>query len=213
MAEDSTEARVSAAVDAWLRWLPRWEPSSFRSRGRLCRRCYNSPMVRAAGMDVDVPHQVQHALVSRLQRIIDKMVNEYTEAHLPLLQQELAEAEAIRTPAGYHPTEGLDPEYEGIELDPEPDPGQPFLFTLASMAEEVPPPPDPRPPLTEEQKVALRADMVRADRCAQGAGQEVCRAVATHSGRIRHAIATCVEPQIQAMLDELTNSLEFPPAH
>lgn len=62
--EDPVAAKVSAAVDAWLRWLPGWAPGTHRGRSRMCRRCTGSPFLVAAGLEGDAPHQVVHALVS-----------------------------------------------------------------------------------------------------------------------------------------------------
>ncbi|MFT4233189.1 MAG: spermidine/putrescine ABC transporter substrate-binding protein [Leucobacter sp.] len=205
------EERVDAAVDAWLRWVPRWEPGTHRGRSRLCRRCTGSPILAAAGIAGDVPHQVTHALVSRMQRIIDRRVDEFTERELPTLHAELAGAE-IWQAGGYDPAAGLAPEYEGLDPDPEPDEGeQPFLFTLAGLAEESrPEPPLPRPPLSAEEKQRLRREIELADRCAEEAGREACFALMRHRARIEAAIHRFVEPQIQAMLDELSRNLEPP---
>ncbi len=211
MGDPRITERVTVGVEAWLRWLPKWSIGSYRARGRLCRRCLNSPIVRAAGLDFDVPHQVQHALVSRMQKIIDQTVDEFTEARLPNLKRELDGGVAESAPKGYRPAEGLDPEYEGVELDPEPEPGHPFLFTLDSLADKhLGRAPEPPAPLTEEQKAVLRSEVALADECAIVTGQRVCVALDAHRARIREAIAMCVEPQVRAMLDELTTSLEFP---
>ncbi|WP_449281761.1 spermidine/putrescine ABC transporter substrate-binding protein [Leucobacter sp.] len=205
------ETRVDAAVDAWLRWLPGWSPGTHRGRARLCRRCTGSPLLAAAGLTSDVPHQVTHALVSRMQRIIDRRVDEFTEQELPALHAELTGAEMWQS-GGYDPAAGLAPEYEGLDPDPEPDDGgQPFLFTLAGLAEETrPEPPLPRPPLSAEEKQRLRREIELADRCAEEAGREVCFALVTHRPRVEAAIQRFVEPQIRAMLDELSRNLEPP---
>lgn len=205
------DERVNVAVDAWLRWVPRWQPGTHRGRARLCRRCTGSPILAAAGIAADVPHQVTHALVSRMQRIIDKDVDDFTEAELPTLHAELTGAEMWRS-GGYDPAAGLDPEYEGLEPDPEPGEGeQPFLFTLAGLAEESrPEPPLPRPPLSAEEKRRLRNEIELADARAAAAGREVCFALVGHKPRIEAAIHRFVEPQIQAMLDELSRNLEPP---
>lgn len=202
--------RVGVAVDAWLRWLPTWEPGTHRGRSRMCRRCTGSPVLQAAGIAGEVPHQVAHALTSRMQRIIDRVVDEYTERELPTLQAELT-GEQIWNAGGFEPSAGLEPEFDGIDLDPEPDGDQPFLFTFSELAEQTrPEPPLPRPPLSLEEKQRLRREIELADRCASDAGQRVCFALATHRTRIRAAIERFVEPQIQAMLDELTRHLEPP---
>ncbi|QZY52798.1 spermidine/putrescine ABC transporter substrate-binding protein [Leucobacter tenebrionis] len=205
------DERVNAAVDAWLRWVPSWSPGTHRGRSRLCRRCTGSPILAAAGLTNDVPHQVTHALVSRMQRIIDKRVDEFTAAELPALHEELTGEELWRA-GGYDPAEGLAPEYEGLDPDPEPDDSeQPFLFTLAGLAEESKPePPLPRPPLSHEEKQRLRREIELADAHAEEIGREVCFALVAHRGRIEAAIQRFVEPQIRAMLDELSQHLEPP---
>lgn len=130
---EQIEGRVTSAVDAWLRWLPRWQVGTARGRTRPCRVCLGSPVATAAGFDHDVPHAVQHALLNRLRQIVDDDVDEYTARNLPLVTRELRLAEA-KEARGYRPDEGLAPEFQGLDLDPEPEPGQPFLFTLAGLA-------------------------------------------------------------------------------
>ncbi len=202
--------RVGVAVDAWLRWIPTWEPGTHRGRARMCRRCTGSPVLQAAGIAGEVPHQVAHALTSRMQRIIDRVVDEYTERELPALQAELT-GEQIWNAGGFEPSAGLEPEFDGIDLDPEPEADQPFLFTFSELAEQSrPEPPLPRPPLSPEEKQRLRREIELADRCAADAGERVCFALATHQTRIRAAVERFVEPQIQAMLDDLTRHLEPP---
>lgn len=206
----STEDRVAAAVDAWLRWVPTWQPGTHRGRSRMCRRCTGSPVLEAAGIAGDAPHQVAHALTSRMQRIIDRAVDEYTERELPALHAELT-GEQLWNAGGFEPGEGLEPEFDGLDLDPETDDEQPFLFTMAELAEQSrPEPPLPRPPLSAEEKQRLRHEFELADRFADDLGQQVCFALATHRPRIQAAVQRFVEPQIQAMLDELTRHLEPP---
>lgn len=208
---ESIEQKVSGAVDAWLRWLPKWEPGTHRGRARLCRRCTGSPIVAAAGIGADTPHQVTHALVSRMQRIIDRRVDEYTASELPTLHAELSGEEMWKA-GGFDPSAGLEPEYEGLDPDPEVDAGeQPFLFTMAELAQATKPePPLPRPPLSAEEKRRLRAEIELADRCASEAGRQVCFALMAHRKRIEASVHRFVEPQIQAMLEELSRHLEPP---
>ncbi len=202
--------RVGAAVDAWLRWLPSWQPATHRGRTRMCRRCTGSPILAAAGISADVPHQVVHALTTRMQRIIDRAVDEFTEQELPTLHAELS-GEQLWNAGGYAPGDGLDPEYDGVDLDPEPEDGQPFLFTMAGLAADTQPEPAlPRPPLTAEEKRRLRAEIELADQCAHDVGQRVCFALVAHRARLQHAVQRFVEPQIQALLDELSRHLEPP---
>lgn len=206
----SVEDRVNGAVDAWLRWVPTWQPGSHRGRSRMCRRCTGSPVLIAAGLAEDVPHQVVHALTSRMQRIIDRLVDEYTERELPALQAELTGEELWNT-GGFEPGEGLEPEYDGLDLDPETDDDQPFLFTMAELAEQSrPEPPLPRPPLSAEEKRRLAQEIELAGQFADGLGRQVCFALTTHKPRIQAAVQRFVEPQIQAMLEELSRNLEPP---
>lgn len=212
MTDETTDARVIAAVESWMRWLPTWQPGSHRARARVCRRCVGSPIVIAAKIPDDVPHQVTHALVARMQRIIDKTVDEYTEKNLPHLHSELTSSEQWHAPAAYKPAEGLPPEYDGIDLDPEPyAEDQPFLFTFAELSRDpMLPPPLPRPPLTSAEKASLRQEIELADHCALETGQQVCFALSEHAPRINSAIQRFVEPQIQHLLDELSQALEPP---
>lgn len=202
--------RVDAAVDAWLRWVPSWQPGTHRGRIRMCRRCTGSPFVEAAGLSADAPHQVTHALTTRLHRIIDRAVDEFTEEHLPTLHAELTH-EQVWNAGGFEPGAGLEPEYDGLDLDPEPEDGQPFLFTMAGLAEEARPDPSlPRPPLSAEEKQRLRAEIELADRRAHDVGQQVCFELTRHRDRVRAAIERFVEPQIRAMLNDLAKHLEPP---
>ncbi len=207
---DWISARVDAAVDAWLRWVPSWQPGTVRGRSRMCRRCTGSPLLEAAGIAGTVPHQVAHALTSRMQRIVDRAVDGYTERELPTLHAELTGEQMWHT-GGFEPSAGLDPEYDGVDLDPETDDEQPFLFTMAGLAEETrPEPPLPRPPLSAEEKQRLIREIELADRFADDAGQRVCFALAEHRPRIQAAVDRFVEPQVQAMLEELSRHLEPP---
>lgn len=204
------DSRVNAGVDAWLRWLPSWQPPTHRGRSRMCRRCLGSPILEAAGIAGEVPHQVAHALTSRMQRIIDRLTDEYIERELPTMHAELA-GEQLWNAGGFDPTAGLDPEFDGIDLDPETDDGQPALFTFAELAEQSrPEQPLPRPPLSAEEKTRLRVEMEYADRYANNLGQHMCFALAQHRSRIQAAINTFVEPQIQQLMEELARQLEAP---
>jgi hypothetical protein len=208
----SLDTRVSQAVDAWLKWLPRWQPSTHRGRTRLCRRCFGSPVMAAVGLDHDVPHAVQHGLSTRIKAIVDDVVDDYTSRNLPLLQRELDAAEK-RKAQSYRPDRGLEPEYDGLPVDPDPVPGEPYLFTLAGLAGDEDPTADDRPaPLTEEEKAALRTEIRLADECAIHAGKLVCLAIEPHRERILEAVALYVEPQIEALLADLTLELDSPPS-
>ncbi|WP_221583719.1 spermidine/putrescine ABC transporter substrate-binding protein [Microbacterium sp. G2-8] len=208
--ERSLETRVNQAVEAWLRWLPRWEPATHRGRRSPCRRCLGSPVLRAAGLDEDAPHGVQHGLSTRIKTIIDQRVAGYTEHNLPLLQAELDQQSARNQSRTYRPREDLDPEFDGLPLDPEPAPGQPFLFTIAGFEEEAARDAPPLPPLSEDAKAALRHEVALADEYANEIGRDVCRLLATHSSRIRAAVSEFVDPQVDALLKELTTSLDAP---
>lgn len=207
----SLEQQVAEGVDVWLEWLPTWTPATFRGRARPCRRCTGSPFLLAVGIGRDVPHQVAHALVARMQKIVDREVEHFTQVELPMLHGELSEAEMWKN-QGYDPTAGLAPEYEGIDPDPEPENHeQPYLFTLAEVAEaDRPAPPLPRPPLTAEEKAQLRQDIQMADQRADEAGRLVCFSLATHRRRIQAAIERFVEPHIQELLADLDRFLTSP---
>ncbi|MDX2376642.1 spermidine/putrescine ABC transporter substrate-binding protein [Microbacterium sp. LRZ72] len=208
--ERSLETQVSQAVDAWLRWLPRWEPSTHRGRVAPCRRCFGSPVLSAAGLGADVPHGVQHGLSTRVKTIVDHAVAAYTASNLPLLQTELDQQAARNRARSYRPAEGLEPEFEGMPLDPDPTPGAPFLFTISGLAQEVDADVPALPPLSDEAKAALRHEVALADDYANLIGREVCAILLHHRLRIQDAIAEYVEPQVTAMLAELADSLDAP---
>ncbi|WP_423923291.1 spermidine/putrescine ABC transporter substrate-binding protein [Frigoribacterium sp. 2-23] len=221
---DSIEGRVRSAVDAWLRWLPRWRVGSSRARTRVCRLCLGSPVAQAAGFDHEVPHGVQHALLARLQAIVDDEVDDYTAKNLPQIARELRRAESEGA-GGYDPHAGLDPEFQGLDVDPEPEPGQPFLFTLSELEGTAagPDPVDaaapeqpfeletpPEPALTDEAKAALAREISLADDHARAVGTALCLALVAHRPRIGDAVTRLVEPQVEILLAELSRSLELP---
>lgn len=201
---------MGKAVDAWLAWLPRWEPATHRGRVAPCRRCFGSPILSAAGIGSDVPHGVQHGLSTRMKTIVDAAVATYTSQNLPILQAELDQQASRNRARSYRPGEGLEPEFEGLPLDPEPVPGAPFLFTISGLAEEVDAEIPSLPPLSDEAKRALRQEVGLADDYANMMGRETCALLLHHRIRIQAAIAQYVEPQIAAMLEELTKSLDVP---
>ncbi|WP_345752687.1 spermidine/putrescine ABC transporter substrate-binding protein [Microbacterium rhizophilus] len=208
--ERSLETQVSQAVDAWLRWVPRWEPATHRGRVAPCRRCLGSPILSAAGLGSDVPHGVQHGLSTRIKTIVDHAVADYTSRNLPMLQAELDQQAARNRARGYRPAEGLAPEFEGLPLDPDPVPGQPFLFTLTGLASEEEAQVPSLPPLSEDAKIALRREVALADEYANLIGREVCGILLHHRLRIHAAIVEYVEPQVEAMLSELSQALDAP---
>ncbi|MCK9920051.1 MULTISPECIES: spermidine/putrescine ABC transporter substrate-binding protein [Microbacterium] len=208
--ERSLETQVSQAVDAWLRWLPRWEPATHRGRSAPCRRCFGSPVLSAAGLGSDVPHGVHHGLSTRVKAIVDHAVADYTAKNLPLLNAELDQQAARNRERTYRPTEGLEPEFEGMPLDPDPVPGMPFLFTIAGLAAEADGDVPSLPPLSDEAKAALRQEVGLADDYANMVGREVCSILLHHRIRIQAAVAEYVEPQIALMLEELTRTLDAP---
>jgi len=163
----------------------------------------------AAGLDTNVPHAVQHAMAMRVKLVIDASVEEYTELNLPLLSREMKLTEERKAAASYKPTEGLEPEYEGLDLDPPPAPGAPYLFTFAELAEDGPADaaPPPPPPLTAEEKAAIRVELKLADDYAIQVGRRACAELVQHRERIVAAVAEFVEPQVQALLADLDNSL------
>lgn len=210
--DGSIESRVSQQVDDWLAWLPRWRPGTHRGRSRLCRTCFGSPVIVAAGLATDVPHAVQHALAMRMKHLIDAEVDAYTEANLPLLSREIRLNEQRKAAASYHPAEGLDPAYTGLDLDPPPVPDAPYLFTFAELArpEASAALPAAPPPLTDEEKAAIRAEVKLADRHAALVGNRVCLELSRNSERMRVAVAEFVEPWVLALLADLDTALDSP---
>ena len=208
--ERSLETQVDQAVEAWLRWVPRWEPATHRGRVAPCRRCLGSPILSAAGIGSNTPHGVQHGLSTRIKTIVDHAVAEYTARNLPMLQRELDQQTARNRARTYRPADGLDPEFDGLPLDPEPIPGAPFLFTIAGMADDATADLPPLPPLSDEAKVALRQEVALADEYANMVGREICSILLRHRIYIQAAISQHVEPQIEALLAELTDSLDSP---
>ena len=208
--ERSLETQVGQAVDAWLAWLPRWEPAHHRGRIAPCRRCFGSPVLSAAGLGADVPHGVQHGLSTRIKTIVDHAVAEYTARNLPMLQTELDQQAARNRRRSYRPAEGLEPEFEGMPLDPEPEPGAPFLFTLTGLAAEEDAAIPALPPLSDAAKAALRQEVGLADDYANMIGREVCTVLLHHRLRIQAAVAEHVEPQVAALLDDLSRALDAP---
>jgi hypothetical protein len=224
--QGSVESRVNHEVENWLRWLTRWHPATHRGRARLCRQCFGSPIVAAAGLAVDVPHVVQHALTMRMKIVIDASVDEYTELNLPLLAHELNLSERRQSAQAYRPAEGLEPEFRGLDLDPQPAADAPYLFTFAELADQKPlgadptpesppadeqrPAPPDLPPLSPAEKAALSAEMRLADEFATQVGLRVCAGLAQQRPRLLAAIAQFVEPQVQALLADLESTLDSP---
>ncbi len=167
-------------------------------------------MLSAAGLGADVPHGVQHGLSTRIKTIVDHAVDEYTARNLPLLTKELAQQAERNRSRSYRPSEGLAPEFEGLPLDPDPTPGAPFLFTLSGLAADDDAIVPSLPPLSEEAKASLRREVTLADDYANLVGREVCAALLPHRLRIQAAVSQYVEPQVAALLEELTRSLDAP---
>ncbi|HCS62000.1 MAG TPA: spermidine/putrescine ABC transporter substrate-binding protein [Microbacterium sp.] len=204
------ETQVDQAVEAWLRWVPRWQPATHRGRVAPCRRCLGSPILSAVGISGNVPHGVQHGLSTRIKTIVDHSVAEYTARNLPMLQAELDQQTARNRARSYRPAENLEPEFEGMPLDPEPVPGAPFLFTIAGLADDAATELPPLPPLSDEAKAALRQEVGLADEYANMVGREICSLLMRHRLNVQAAISQHVEPQIEALLAELTDSLDSP---
>ena len=221
----SVESRVTHEVANWLRWLPRWHPGTHRGRTRLCRQCFGSPIIAAAGLATDVPHAVQHALSARMKLAIDDAVEEYTDRNLPLLSREMHLLEERKAQKSYRPAEGLDPEFHGLDLDPLPAPDAPFLFTFEELAVEPEPAPEPAQdqapnaqaeaalqpaPLSIEEKAAIRLEVKLADDYATLVGKKICSELAELRPRLLAAVAEYVEPQVQALLADLDRTLNEP---
>jgi hypothetical protein len=167
-------------------------------------------VLSAAGLGSDVPHGVQHGLSTRVKGIVDHAVADYTARNLPMLQAELDQQSERNRRRSYRPSEGLEPEFEGMPLDPDPEPGSPFLFTLTGLAAEEDAELPALPPLSDAAKAALRQEVGLADDYANMIGREVCSILLHHRLRIQSAVAEYVEPQIAALLDDLTRSLDAP---
>lgn len=215
--DGSVESRVDHEVDNWLRWLPRWRPGTHRGRARLCRQCFGSPVIASAGLATDVPHAVQHALAMRMKLVIDASVDEYTALNLPLLSRELHLNEERRSARLYRPAEGLEPEFKGLDLDPQPAADAPYLFTFAELASMDISNPDVEaeaaelpPPLAPEEKAAIRVELKLADDYAALVGRRLCAELVRHRARIVAAVAEFVEPQVQALLADLDSTLDSP---
>ncbi|MGO4104367.1 spermidine/putrescine ABC transporter substrate-binding protein [Leifsonia sp. YAF41] len=237
--EGSIESRVSQEVDNWLLWLPRWRPGTHPGRSRLCRRCFGSPMMIAAGIARDVPHAVQHALTMRMMQLLATMVDEFSERNLPLVRREMRLDEERRSKKAYRPEEGLEPEYDGLDLDPAPVDGAPYLFTFGELAEAeekeqkdeeandalwsdvsfaedpVGTPVDRVLSRAEEDFVrakhdALKAELERADNYASKVGRKICTELEAEQERILAGVAEFIEPQVQALLADLDKALDSP---
>ncbi|MEO6201497.1 MAG: spermidine/putrescine ABC transporter substrate-binding protein [Cryobacterium sp.] len=210
--DGSIESRVGHEVDNWLRWVPRWHPGTHRGRARLCRQCFGSPIIAAAGLATDVPHAVQHALSMRMKLLIDAAVDEYTDRNLPLLSREIHANEARKAATQYRPADGLEPEFKGLDLDPPAAADAPYLFTFGELANAEEPDdlaPQP-PPLSLEEKAAIRAELKLADDYATLVGKRICAELAQHRERIHGAVAEFVEPQVKALLADLESALDSP---
>lgn len=169
-----------------------------------------SPILSAVGIGSNVPHGVQHGLSTRIKAIVDGAVAEYTLRNLPMLQAELDQQAARNRARSYRPSEDLAPEFEGLPLDPEPVPGAPFLFTIAGLADDAAAELPPLPPLSDEAKAALRQEVALADEYANLVGREICGMLLRHRLSVQAAISEYVEPQIEALLAELTEALDSP---
>lgn len=169
----------------------------------------------------------------RMKLVIDAAVDEYTDKNLPLLRREMRMADERKAQESYRPTEGLDPEYKGLELDPPAAPGAPYLFTFDELARsagpgtgpgangdpdgspadddvsEAPVPASP-PPLSAEEKAAIRVELKLADDYANQVGKLICAELLTYQPSIVEAVATYVEPQVQALLADLESTLDSP---
>ena len=210
--EGSIEARVSHEVDRWLAWLPRWRPGTHRARVRLCTRCFGSPIIAAAGLDVDVPHAVQHAFSMRMKVIIDAAVDDYTARNLPMLHREIRLAEERKARRPYRRGRGARPRVPR----PRPRPGararpavplHPGRARGGHAAEANEPPPRP---FTLEEKEAIREEVQLADEFAKQLGRRICVELAQHRDRIGEAVVEFVEPQVEELLADLDRELDAP---
>lgn len=213
MKMDELDRGVKRAVEAWLAWVPSWTLSSNTTRTRVCRLCLGSPVIAAAGLDRDVPHAVQHALSIRIKRLIASAVDRYADNHLAHVGKALHELTQKKSRQLYRPREGLAPEYEGLDLDPQPtDPQAPFLFTISGLEEQsiVETNANRSSVLSDDEKRGLRKEIALADEFANLTGDRVCAVLARYRPAILHTVERYVELQVTAMLAELEHELTVP---
>ena len=170
----------------------------------------NAPLDRSQLEPAQPSHEITLDDKWTLERGRAFMTGTQALIRLPMLQRELDQQAARNRARSYRPAEDLDPEFDGLPLDPDPVPGAPFLFTIAGLADESAAALPALPPLTEEAKIALRQEVALADEYANMVGREICGILLRHRIHIQAAISQHVEPQIEALLAELTESLDSP---
>lgn len=76
------ERELDRAVNQWLEWLPRWDPSVLRRTGTFCTDCPN--WVAAVGLE-GVPHGAVHALTTSLDALVAEHFSRCAAAWFPAL--------------------------------------------------------------------------------------------------------------------------------
>ncbi|MBT1018431.1 hypothetical protein KJY77_04675 [Canibacter sp. lx-72] len=207
-------AVVAKQVKVWKFWVSKWEFNHARVRTRTCIKCEpGDPFVLGAAFDNGVPHPVKHALTSRMYRVVRKRVDEVVAVALPNLHERNMRLDQARLTAEYDPRLALDPEYDGLELDPPEDPERPFLFTLSEFAQHTRSIVDFTDELLRHQMSDTeQLDLQRATAVHNTIYYNVCRELATalarHRGEIARVLETYVQPQIAADIAEFMAGFE-----
>ena len=158
-----------------------------------------------------MPHGVQHGLSTRIKTIVDHAVAEYTDARTCRCCRPSSTTRPRATArAATAPPRDSSRSSRDCRSTPSRSRARPFLFTISGLAEEADAGIPALPPLSDEAKAALRQEVGLADDYANMVGREVCTILLHHRLRIQAAISQYVEPQIEAMLEELTRSLDAP---
>ena len=194
-------------------------------------------MMIAAGIARDVPHAVQHALTMRMMLLLETLVDEFTDRNLPLVRREVQLNEERKAKRTFRPEEGLEPEYGGLDLDPAPVDGAPYLFTFGELAAEAEKAaeneaaddslwsdasfeadePAQDRVLSRAEQDALRAEhdklqaeLHRASNYAGRVGRKICAELEAEQPRILAGVAEFIEPQVQLLLADLDKALDSP---
>lgn len=207
---DGIDGRVRNAVDVWLRWLPRWQIGTARPRTRICRRCTGSPIAAAAGFGPDVPHPVQHALIGRMSAIVEDAVDDYTAKNLPLLQRGSSGPRHASDARGTSRPRGCRRSSRAWTSTRSRSRGSRSCSPSVSLAGTGADAQEPREPLSDEAKAALRHEIELSDEAARSTGTAVCLALLDHRERIAEAVERLVEPQIAALVSDMFRGLDGP---
>lgn len=205
--------RVAESVDLWAEWIAeRWKLESTdgeKVRRRVCRKCANSRFLYYVGMSQTIPHSARHAFVTRMEKLVEDFLDEYIEEHLPHLWHE-QEEEQLWKAGRYTSQDSIPVEYRGLEIEPEPvDPNNPYLFTLRELEEHGEEAYTlPRPPLTEEEKQALREEIAVADRVSHRNGMQICEELQRHRNRVLMVLKIYVEPRVDEAMSTFLQAID-----